>query len=161
MDSNIFALPTVHMNIQWDLEGRKWSPSTGVDSGTFTCIEGSAPRCTELCLGDGRVDRWLPSEMLLDKCTQYDTCTSISHSGPYLPPPPPTPSPERFLWLKLELNYFNIFVYKMQAIKSKCKIRGKLGHAVHIYVCRLAETWILISLIWWRPHAQLNCNSQL
>ena len=26
------------------MEGRKWSLSTGVDSGTFTCIEGSAPR---------------------------------------------------------------------------------------------------------------------
>ena len=26
-NSNIFSLPTIHMNIQWDMEGWKWSPN--------------------------------------------------------------------------------------------------------------------------------------
>ena len=50
------------------MEGGKWTLSTGVDSGILTCIEGSATR--HGC-GLGRVGRCLHSEMLLDKCTQY------------------------------------------------------------------------------------------
>ena len=45
MHSNIFSpLPTIHMNHYMRYGGVKWSLSTGVDNGTFTCIEGSAPR---------------------------------------------------------------------------------------------------------------------
>ena len=54
-DSKIFSLPTIQRKL-WDMEGCNRSLSTGVDSGTFTCIE-------------GRVSRWPPSEMLLDRCT--------------------------------------------------------------------------------------------
>ena len=35
----------------------------------------------------------------------------------------------------------------VEEIKSKREIRGQLGHVVQIHVCRLAETWILISLL--------------
>ena len=52
---NTFSLPTVHMNIQWDMQGSKWSLSTGVDSGTFTCIEGRARRHT---VGIGSCGGW-------------------------------------------------------------------------------------------------------
>ena len=43
-NSNIVSLITIHMNIYWEMEAWKWSLSIRVDSGTFTCIEGSAPR---------------------------------------------------------------------------------------------------------------------
>ena len=51
----LFLLPTIHMDIQWDMERCKWSLSKGVDSSIFTCIEGSAPNHACWRRG-GRVD---------------------------------------------------------------------------------------------------------
>ena len=42
----------------------------------------------------------------------------------------------------LETTYFGV-----EVINSKRQLRGKLGHVVQIHVCRLAWTWILISLM--------------
>ena len=53
---NTFSLPTIHTNIQWDMQGSKWSVSTGVDSDDiFTCIEGTARRHT---VGIGSCGGW-------------------------------------------------------------------------------------------------------
>ena len=46
---NFKSLHTIHMNIQWDMEGWKWSLSTGVDSATFTWLYWR--QCTASCLG--------------------------------------------------------------------------------------------------------------
>ena len=35
----------------------------------------------------------------------------------------------------------------VEVINSKRQLRGELGHVVQIHVCRLVETWILISLL--------------
>ena len=44
-------------------------------------------------------------------------------------------------------NWHKTTYFCVEAINSKRKIRGKLGHVVQIHVCRLALTWILISLL--------------